>query len=180
VGVWQTRRARKQAELADEEKTARHDRAELERLAVLLRRTRQLFVDQAVARDRLMALLQEHHPTFRPSERGFEYWFSELYEAMTPEERRLHQMVLGYTEESLVPANRELQLWLSNNPRLRRTGQAVEARADLVQQLDLLEQHLDGWFVKFHKVFAADKNKALPQDLEPTLEAILGRRQRET
>lgn len=140
-----------------------------------------------------MALLQEHHPTFRPSERGFEYWFSELYEAMTPEERRLHQMVLGYTEESLVPANRELQLWLSNNPRLRRTGQAVEARADLVQQLDLLEQHLDGWFVKFHKVFAADKNKALvylatedalgprfPQDLEPTLEAILGRRQRET
>jgi hypothetical protein len=69
-------------------------------------------------------------------------------------------MVAGFTEDALVPANRELQHWLATNTRFRRGQQPTARRA----QLDELERHLDGWFVKYQRVFSgrSDARSGLP------------------
>lgn len=161
--LWRERRARaREQELAAAEAIHLEQR-QLDELLHLLNRTRQLFVEQASKRDELAARLRRGTLTFRPSRPGYEYLFAELYPEMTPEERTLHQMVAGFTEEALDPANRQLQSWLMlMAARELRTRYAKEPEHhDVAHQLDLLEQHLDGWFVKYRRVFSANPARAL-------------------
>jgi hypothetical protein len=55
-------------------------------------------------------------------------------------------MIVGYTEDDMVPANHALRRWIADNPDL------IEEREDPGRGRDLVEQHLDGWLVKFNRV----------------------------
>jgi hypothetical protein len=180
------RRAERRSESREAAGALVRERERLEELQRLLRQTKRLFDDQEEVRDRLMAQLRESNPNFRPSSPGYEYWFSELYDEMTPEERTLHQMITGYTEDQLVPANRGVQRWLGESGVFRSGQQPTERRTELAAQLDLLEQHVDGWIVKYHRIFSEERARALvyladedrlgpefPKGVEPALESVL-------
>jgi hypothetical protein len=175
------RRERAEAETRRREKQAEEDKSRLLRLGELrslLRRGKTLFDDQAQLRDQLMGELRKNHPDFQPSRPGYEYWFSEAHSLMTSDELRLHRMIVGYTEDDMVPANHALRRWIADNRDL------IEEREDLGRQLKLVEQHLDGWFVKFNRVYRPDSSRALvyladeddlgprfPQHLDAVVEA---------
>jgi hypothetical protein len=171
----QEEEARRREALAEAEKSRRLRLAELRSL---LRRSKTLFVDQVVLREQLMDEIRRNHPDFQPSRPGYEYWFSEAHSLMSSDELRLHQMIAGYTEDDIVPANQALRRWIADNRDL------IEGREDLGRELDLVEQHLDGWFVKFNRVYRAEPSRALvyladeddlgprfPQDVDAVVES---------
>lgn len=162
--------------------------ARLQHLRSLLRAAQVAFDVQKQQRDRLAKLLDENHPDHGLGGRGYEWLFSGLYEAFTPEERDLHVVIRGYTEHALHPLNKDMLEWLRSDSHYRVASGKTGRDAELAAYLERLEAHLLLWMAKYHAwianrpehalVYLADEQKhglGFPHGIEAAVDAVLVR-----
>ena len=131
---------------------------QLKELAFQLQESLSLFNAQNSQARRLIGLLREHHPSQEPPRPGFEPYFAHVYDAFTEEERELHSIIRGLTENSVRRVNESMSEWLKKNRLLRSSLNETEKQRKLAQALTQLEDHLDQWTSKY-QIWIPDQPK---------------------
>jgi hypothetical protein len=131
---WRTRRAEETASLLS--------------LKALLDAAGAAFAVQAELRDRLSAMLHQHHPDVA-DDQGYERYFSSLHGDFSPDEMEIHRVMRGYTVYALRPANQAISDWLSTDTMHRTLVTADGDVAQLAKMLNQLDAHLRLWHAKY-------------------------------
>jgi hypothetical protein len=159
--------------------------ASLEELNGLLRQSKDLFINQNYKARTLKQMIGNRHGSdLSAFDRGYDEGFYRLYDELTPEERELHSLIRGTSQESMHRVNEATQEWIRVNlPKVKANGYV-----NLAQQLEALEDHLNDWMAKYQGVLAQDPKRCLvyladekrqgrgfPKALEPALDEVLSK-----
>lgn len=119
------------------------------RLADILDTTRETFVAQVRVRDKLVDRMRSRLGIKERLE--YEEFFQTYFRRMNSEERRLHSIIRGYTQEALREYNEQALQIATNYPTLDYD----------IPSLSKLRAHLRIWLAKYQAVFEKRKSMAL-------------------
>jgi hypothetical protein len=161
-------------------------RARLLELSSILQGSLAAFLIQRKHADRLALMLRANHPDHEADRRGFERFFSQLYEQFTPEEKELHDIIRGITQYSLRPLNLATSEWLRKDDYFRTARGAQGTRGRLAGELNKLDSHLLLWHAKYEAwipdnprhalVYMADEEEhgvVFPRGIEKLVDEVL-------
>jgi hypothetical protein len=159
---------------------------QLEKLSTLLDESESVFRNQNFLVRRLLASLRLHHSTQIPSNAGYDHIFYRTYDLMDEQERELFSLIRGTTMNSMRRLNEELrrwadensakellgkkmsislpsnwQLWASEDPVMPLSRKKIQIHLPLDYHLNLLREHLNGWFDKFESILKTDERRCL-------------------
>jgi hypothetical protein len=137
----------------DWRKSRRHERertiAELQRLQSLLNAGHEVFFMQRNQVDRLIALLEQNHPTECENLTGVEEKMERCYRILNKTEKEIHTIIRSYTKHSMRSINLAVSEWLKSDG-LFKTGVVKSQRKEqLAETLVALEIHLLLWHAKY-------------------------------
>ena len=148
------------------------------------------FNEQCRLRDDLYDSLMERHAEAAKSSVGFDGFFSKVFTKMDSDEKELHQLIRGITENTLRPLNTKVLQWLQTDLYFKsRIWSKNSDLQTLSGKLRKLEAHLYLWESKYliwmpdrldrSLVFLADeKNHGIgfPKGIELAVERVLEKR----
>jgi hypothetical protein len=133
--------------------------------------TRAAFQNQAIARDRLVALLKKSHAPLPNLE--YEPLFRECYPVLNEDEKVLFQLIRGITTTALFQHNDAMSRQLKESARY-----AAE-----LPEFEPLREHLDLWLSKYAAVkerddaclvyIGVEENRPFPSTVDQSVDRIL-------
>jgi len=161
-------------------------RAKLKTLLALLDGSKAVFNAQAVLRNHLLEMLRLRVPDLDTAE-GYEAVFAREFPTFTDQERKLHDIIRGYTVSGLKPLNESMLQWLQSDTEFRLTRSRKSSLKQLAHQLSALEPHLLMWLAKYATwipdipahalVYLGDEEAhgvPFPKNIEDTIRVVLG------
>lgn len=125
------------------------ENAVLQDLMEALEINSQTFVAQSRIRNKLTTSLHERIPDLKRGD--VVKLIAGCYDQMTPEERRMHHTIRGYTKNVIKTYNEEALKILKANPKIK----------NKIKRLKKLEQHIIIWLSKYESTFENDESVCL-------------------
>lgn len=160
--------------------------AALVELQSLLRASWVSFVIQNAHAQRLLEMIEEHHPGPLPSGEGYERVFVVAFPSFTPDEQERHAIIRSLTIYSLRPVNERLSEWLRQDVYFKAQSRRSGTPGELARKLADLEAHLLLWNAKYETwipdhpehalVYLADEQKhglGFPKGIDEIVAQVL-------
>jgi hypothetical protein len=135
-------------------------RAHLLELASLVRAAGAVFETEKNLAETLAARLKARFDVKSGGSLGTEATIAHFFDQLNGEEKTMHGIIRGYTENATRPLNLRLSKWLLDDVYFRAARHGGETARQLADSLNELDVHLTLWHAKYD-VWMADSRHAL-------------------
>jgi len=154
-------------------------------LSTLLEESYSIYLSQNDQAKRLLQMLRKNHGAQVPTNPGYDETFAAMFNRFNPDEAALQKLIRSTTMHSQRRVNQEMSKWLRGALAFRKKDQPTPERAQLSEQLKLLELHLNQWHDKYEAwmsdpkhslVYLADEKQhgvGFPKGLRGAVDAVV-------